>query len=55
MKQTNILFLLLPTFLLVGCHDSRRISDIELYGNTFIHIGNEAFFNVPVPESWVTL
>lgn len=50
MKRTFPILLLLATILFIGCWEPKRISDIELYGNTFIHVGSEDF---NAPDNWI--
>lgn len=48
------IFLILPLFVTIfftGCRKSKNISDVELYGNTFIHI---EYGDFNVPNSWIT-
>jgi len=51
MKRIFLFLELLTTILFVGCMKSNTVSDVELYGNTFLHIDDEEF---NVPNSWVT-
>ncbi len=51
MKLSKTILSLLAVLFLVGCWESEHVSNVELYGNTFIHIGYEDFDS---PESWVT-
>ena len=51
MKRIFLFLALLTTILFVGCMKSNTVSDVELYGNTFLHIDDEDF---NAPDSWVT-
>lgn len=51
MKRAFLILPLFATIFLSGCWESKHISDVELYGNTFIHVGYEDFV---APGSWVT-
>lgn len=51
MKRVFLILPLFVTILFSGCWESKHVSDVELYGNTFIHVGYEDF---SAPDSWVT-
>ena len=49
MKKNQYIIILI-VLLLCSCREGKHISDVELYGNTFINIGYEDF---NAPDSWV--
>ncbi len=51
MKHLISFFLFLFAITLVGCWDSKAVNDVELYGNTFIHVDYKDFH---VPNDWKT-
>ena len=51
MKRVFLILPLFATIFFSGCWESKHVSDVELYGNTFIHVGYEDF---SAPDSWVT-
>ena len=52
MRKLTICMLFSLVFMMVGCWDSKPISETELYGNSFIHIDSKDF---NAPDNWKTL
>lgn len=51
MKLPKVILPLFAALVLIGCLKYRHVSDVELYGNTFIRIAYEDF---NTPESWAS-
>lgn len=50
MKRTLLFLQILSTIIFIGCRESRSISDVKLYGNTFIHVSDNDFI---APDNWI--
>lgn len=51
MKLSRVGFPLFAALFVLGCMKPKYVTDMELYGNTFIHIGNGYF---DTPDDWIT-